>query len=581
MATIAQRVAGGLYVGKALNRKLSRSITGELPPLFAVIYARASSETKARKVAVSTQIAVGRKFCTEHGIKVVAVLVDNNLSASRYATEERQDYNEALRLLSTGQANLLWTWENSRAQRNLSMFARLREILEKVGGYWAYDDRIYDMNDPDDRIDTAEDAVDAERESEKIRKRVRRGVEARALEGLWAGPVGYGYRIVYDPRTGEADRMIDPETAPIAEAIVDRLITDGNASALVRELIEAGVPCARGHMWRADHVKKLMHLSKDAIGWAKFIDSLTAEQREAAYEALVRVRSDSPSQVAQQMNRDQWAHPLPGQWNVSKVHNIALNPALAGLRVFQGEVIGKGTWEPIISDRKRALIVARLGDPSRRTVRDGTRIKYLLTGILRCGICEKPTQRTTKARPRLGYRCPSGHLVRDMERTDAYLVEAVLTRLESEEARELFRYEDQADELTKAVATARELRARLDGFTDSAASGGISPARLARIEAKLVPQIEAAEERVRQIGVSPAVAELLGADARTVWAGLSLSQKREVLRAVVTPRLLPSTGGRAQFNPEDIQLTWLGAPAALPGVDAERLEDEEPLGEVG
>ncbi|MBE1577929.1 DNA invertase Pin-like site-specific DNA recombinase [Amycolatopsis roodepoortensis] len=211
---------------------------------------------------MASQIATGRKFCSQHGIAVVAVLVDNNLSGSRYATEERQDYNEALRLLSTGQANTLWTWENSRAQRNLSVFAKLRDILEKVGGYWAYDDRIYDMNDPDDRIDTAEDAVDAERESEKIRKRTRRGVEARAMEGLWAGPLGYGYRIVYDQRTGEAHREVDPETAPFAEAIVDRLIEEPNASVLARELIEAGVPCARGHVWRADHVKKLQHLER-------------------------------------------------------------------------------------------------------------------------------------------------------------------------------------------------------------------------------------------------------------------------------------------------------------------------------
>ena len=550
------------------TRRLSQAVDSEeFPRLSAVIYARASNAVKGRKVSVASQIATGRKFCSQHGIAVVAELVDNNLSGSRYATEERQDYNEALRLLSTGQANMLWTWENSRAQRNLSMFAKLRDILEKVGGYWAYDDRIYDMNDPDDRIDTAEDAVDAERESERIRKRTRRGVEARAMEGLWAGPLGYGYRIVYDQRTGEAHRVVDPETAPFAEAIVDRLIEEPNASVLVRELIEAGVPCARGHVWRADHVKKLQHLSKDPHGWALFIDSLSSEQQEAAYEALVRVRKDTPSQVAQQMNREQWVHPLPGEWNVSKVRNIALSPVIAGLRVFQKKIIGKGVWEPIINDRKRALIVARLGDPSRSSVRDGTRVKYLQTGILLCGICETPTRSTPLKRARPGYRCPSGHLMRDMERTDAYVVEAVLTRLESEDARELFRYEDQADELTKAVGTARELRARLDGFTDSAASGGIGPERLSRIEAKLVPQIEAAEERVRAIGVSPVVAELLGADARTVWAGLSLSQQREVLRAVVTPRLLPTTGGRAPFNPDHVMLTWLGTSAAIPGVD--------------
>ncbi|WET76855.1 hypothetical protein P3102_22390 [Amycolatopsis sp. QT-25] len=96
------------------------------------------------------------------------------------------------------------------------------------------------------------------------------------------------------------------------EAIVDRLIEEPNASVLVRELIEAGVPCAHGHAWRTDHVKKLQRLSKDEPGWAKFIDVLSTEQQEAAYEALVRMREDTPSQVAQQLNREQWVHSLLG-----------------------------------------------------------------------------------------------------------------------------------------------------------------------------------------------------------------------------------------------------------------------------
>jgi site-specific DNA recombinase len=161
--------------------------TGKALRLSVVIYARASKDGKGRKISVASQVAQGRKWCTQVGATVVAVLVDNDLSASRYATEARGDYEEALRLLATGAANCLWTWENSRAQRELDVFVRLRKILVEVGGFWAYDDRLYDMHDPDDRVDTAEDAVDAERESEKLRKRVLRGVEARDGRALgWA-----------------------------------------------------------------------------------------------------------------------------------------------------------------------------------------------------------------------------------------------------------------------------------------------------------------------------------------------------------------------------------------------------------
>ncbi|MFC4080892.1 recombinase family protein [Amycolatopsis samaneae] len=538
-----------------------------------MIYARASNDGKGRKVSIAQQIEIGRRWCQQAGAVVVAVLVDNDLSASRYATETRGDYEEALRLLAIGEANTLWTWENSRAQRELGTFVRLRKILEDVGGFWAYDDRLYDMQDPDDRMRVAEDAVDAERESEKLRKRVLRGVEARAMSGMWAGPLSYGYRIVYDRDTGEAGREIDESTRDYAREIVLTLTETGNETALAKDLERRGIPCARATRWRADHVRKLHALSQDPEGWSKFTAALLPEQLDSAYEALVKVRTESPSQVAKDMNRGHWTHPMPGKWNASKTRNIALNPALAGLRVYRGKVIGKGTWPAIITEAEHAEVVAKLGDPARRSVRDGDRVKYLLSGILLCSVCDEPVTSAKPAR-HLVYRCKVGHLSRNMAKTDSVVVERLLARLASDVAREFFRYEGQAKELTEAVKTAQELRARLDGFTDKAADGELSPERLARIEAKLLPKIEAAEERARQIGVSPVVAELVGPQAPEVWETLSITQKRAVLRAVVRPRLLPTVAGRAPFNPNAIAMAWLGRPAPIPGVDGAALVDD-------
>jgi site-specific DNA recombinase len=33
------------------------------------------------------------------------------------------------------------------------------------------------------------------------------------------------------------------------------------------------------------------------------------------------------------------------------------------------------------------------------------------------------------------------------------------------------------------------------------------------------------------------------------------------------PSLLPTAGGRSRFNPDATYLSWLGAPAKIPGVD--------------
>ena len=531
-----------------------------------MIYARASKDGKGKKISVSSQIALGRRWCVKVGATVVKVLVDNDLSASRYATEARDDYEETLRMLATGEANTLWTWENSRAQRDMKVFVRLREILEDLGGYWAYEDRLYDMNDPDDRMAVTQDAVDAERESEKLRKRVLRGVRDRAMDALWAGPLSYGYRIFYDRESGEAGREVDETTRGYVREIVLTLTETGNETALAMDLKRRGIPCARATRWRADHVRTIHALSKDTEGWAKFTASLLPEQLDSAYEALVRVRTESPSQVAKDLNKGQWEHPLPGEWNASKVRNIALNPAIAGLRVYRGQVIGKGKWEEIITEEEHHAVVAKLGDPARRWVKDGVRVKYLLTGILLCSVCEKGVTTAMSGKHRT-YRCPDGHLYRNMAKTDSVVAERVLLRLASEGAREFFQYDGQAKELTDAVKTAQSLRERLNGFTDKAADGDLSPERLSRIEAKLLPKIEAAEERARQIGVSPVVAQLVGPQAPDVWETLSISQKRAVLRAVVRPRLLPTVGGRAPFNPDRITLSWLGRPAPIPGVD--------------
>lgn len=540
------------------NKRVSQAARGELPPLRGIIYARASQDRKGRSISVASQVTAGRRFFKKHNIVVVAVLVDNDLSASRYAKHERQDYKEALRLLVTGDAKLLWTWENSRATRELDTFVELRSILIKVGGYWAYDDRIYDMNDPDDRIDTAEDAVDSERESEKLRKRVRRGVETRAYAGDPHGPKWWGHNRVFD-RTGVVTVEIDPVTGPLAAELVRRLLGGENETVIANDFNRREIPCMHEKKWTAFHTRKLYDLARDPLSWAKLTAQLDADQMESAVTALLWLNErESPSVVARRLNQDEAAHVFPGVWTNAKVRSIALNPSLAGLRVHQGEIIGKGNWKGVIKPSEHHRVKAKLNDPERNTRKDGDRIKHLLSGILLCGQCEGGTT-AIETGHRNAYRCKKNHASRAKPKTDAFVVEAVLSRLERPDAIELFRaHTDAEDELQKAVEAAQELRARLDGFTDKAAEGALSPERLARIESKLVPQIEAAEQRARQIGVAPLLNDIIGPNARKAWTKLMLVQKREVLRAIVRPRLLPTESrGRAAFDPNAIEVSWL------------------------
>ncbi len=563
---------------RALNKRVSRTAAGELPPLRGIIYARASKDRRGRSVSVKSQVSVGRRFFEQHNIAVVAVLVDNDMSASRYARAERQEYKEALRLLVTGEANLLWSWESARATRELDVFVELRRILIQVGGYFAYDERIYDMNDPDDRMDTAEDAVDAEKETEKLRKRVRRGVESRAYAGLHHGNDWYGHRKVYDQRTGEiAEIVADPEQGPVAKEAVTRLLGGENGTVIANDFNRRGISCPHEMKWISLHVEKLYHLSREPETWARVTERLSPEQLDAAVQALMWLKEkESPKTVARWLREGGYAHVFPGRWSGSKVRAVASNPALAGLRAHQGEVIGKGVWTGVITPAQHYRLKAMLGDPSRAGKKDGDRVKHVLSGVMLCDVCDVPVygvvvDTTKNGRPitRRFYRCvEGGHVSRQKELTEAFVVEAVLARLERSDAAELFRVEvDALEDVTSALAEARELRARLDGFTDKAAEGELSAERLARIEAKLLPKIAAAESRARQIGIAPVVSGLVGPGAREAWMRLSIVQQREVLRAIVRPRLCRTTKKGPVFDPEGIRLVWLTDQPDMPELE--------------
>ncbi len=76
-------------------------------------------------------------------------------------------------------------------------------------------------------------------------------------------------------------------------------------------------------------------------------------------------------------------------WTHNSVRSILLNPRNAGLSTYNGEVVGKGKWQAIISEETHVLLVATLTGPARsrgdKTL--GNKPRNLLSGIATCGEC--------------------------------------------------------------------------------------------------------------------------------------------------------------------------------------------------
>lgn len=134
----------------------------------------------------------------------------------------------------------------------------------------------------------------------------------------------------------------------------------------------------------------------------------------------------------------------PGRdWSGTTISRMLRSPRLAGWRIHQTQIaVGRdgqpvrGQWEPTLEQAKHDALVQALTRPERRSriPRKGAR-HYLLTGVVRCGVCNGPMFGNRYAEGKHYYVCQgrggsgdhglsiSGH------GTDAAITELVFARL--------------------------------------------------------------------------------------------------------------------------------------------------------
>lgn len=489
--------------------------------LEAVLYARVSDDRDGQSRSTSQQIDEGNDWCEREGIPVIATIIDDDIGASRYSRKKRDGYDRALELLQapSERRRILVSWESSRAQRNLKVYLMLREICEESGSLWCYDGRIYDMSDPADRRRTAMDAVEDEYEVERTRKRVMRDLRDNANAGRPHGKVAYGYRIIRDERTGRPVDRVPDEDVVDAEGNLVRV----GAASIVREIAE-----------------RLLD--------GESIRSITID--------LNRRGVPAPRPMQKGPNKGK-----PGKWLAQTITTLMRSPTYAGLRVANGKVIRQGTWKPILTMDQHERLLALLTDPNRKTHR-GSAPAWLLTFIATCGVCGSHVTRLAPRGTDM-YVCATQFCVaRSIKQVDRLVEQAVIERLESEDILEMM--SRSSENAAGAFDEARKLKDRLNKFIDKAADGEISDDALGRIEARLRPQIAAAERRARASFSSPLVAELAGPGARDKWPRLSLTQKREVIRALCEVTIFKARVSGMRFNPRYIGLWWVGSDEPKP-----------------
>lgn len=459
----------------------------------ALIYTRVSSDPRGLGRSVAEQEADCRAIAATAGWDVIGVLTDNDRSASRYATKARPKFTELVAQVEAGECDVLLTWEASRFQRDLEVYVQLRETCRRADVLWSYSGRTYDLRRTDDRMTTGLDALLAERESDITRERVARAMKASAAAGRPHGRRLYGYRRVYDAGTGcLVGQEPEPTQAAIVREVARRVARGEATTAISRDLNRRGIPGLTGQPW-------------EKIG----------------------------------------------------IRRMVTNPAYIGQRCHRGKVVGEGIWTPLLDDEVFYTCVGLMRDPARMTRRDGA-IKHLLTGVAKCGICGHGVSSLARngGQPGRVYACRGCFGVTRLEqRVDDYVEVAVQKRLAMPDALDLLAG-DSSGTAAAARAEAAEKRARLGSFYDAAAAGSVSPAALARIEARLLPEIKAAESAAHQPALPAALRELAGADAIEKWPTVPITVKRQIITWMADIRIMPLGKGGGRRGDLGVEIAW-------------------------
>lgn len=477
------------------------------------IYCRVSHDPSGRGTSVADQEKEGRRWCEANGHEVAWVVVDNDLSASRHARKERPGFAQVQnRLAGSSPVDVLWTWEASRAQRDMSVYVEMRSLCERLGVHWSYHGRTYDLSRTDDRFTTGMDALLAERYADETRDRVLRAVRSRVETGKPHGRVPYGYRIVRDPVTGITVRWEpDPEAAPIVKEIARRVLAAESRTEIVRDLTRRGVP--------SPHVLRLRRQGRD----------------ESAGRG----------------------------WELDMIAHIATRPTYAGLREYKGSIVeAEATWEPLISlDDHRALKKALTRDVGAKARE--REIRHLLTGIVLCGVCGATCRRVAN-RKTPSYVCWKGRtergycVSRRQDLVDAFVEGALLRRLKEPDALEVFE-SDRDDGVTEARRELANLEARLEEFRAAAEMpDGLPVVTLARMEIKYGALIEEARKRAFPSRAPQIIKDLIEAeDIHERWSSFSANQRRQVVKIMMTVTILPVLDhGSHIFDPSRINIEW-------------------------
>lgn len=476
---------------------LSGSVHRIITHVRAAVYLRISDDKTGEELGVTRQREDCLKLCEQRGWVVAEVYVDNDISASGKVRRPR--FDAMLQAVERGEVEIVVSWALDRLTRNRRDQVRIVETCEPRRVVLALvRGSDIDMSTPSGRFTADMLASVARHEIEQKGDRQRRAAQQAAERGQPAGgPVPFGF---------SADRIHHhPEQAAAIRDACGAVLAGASLAGIARQWNRVGLTSGKIRTGRG--------------------------------------RAGQPS-----------------AWSAETVRRALLRPGNCGLRSYRGEIIGTGSWEPIVPEDVWRAVHALLTSPSRRGRPPSPR--HLLSGVALCGVCGHSVVAGTR-RPHYGhaYRCgdSNGHVARRGDWVDAYVSQIVIARLSQPDARDLL-IDDGRPDLPALRNKASTLRAQIDAL---AAEFGISDpddvimaAREFRLASeRLRARLAEVEAQLADVGRVNIFGPLVGAEnVAAAWEELDTDRQRVVIDALMVVKLQPVGRGARTFKPETVEI---------------------------
>lgn len=258
-------------------------------------------------------------------------------------------------------------------------------------------------------------------------------------------------------------------------------------------------------------------------------------------------------------------HRSGGEWTGNSVVTILRNPRNAGISTYRGAEVGRGEWQPLISEEMFRAVVQVLDDPARRRKTMGVRTLLGALALCRCGntVTARVNQRGTRV-DRV-YRCtpatregrPGPHVATRSAEVDEFVGQLVIARLSRPDAASLVAPRQQGD-VGALRDESRAIRTRLARLGPNYALGVITEQDMIAGRAAGEARLAEIEARLADLGRESVLAPLVASqNVAAAWETLSTDRRRAVIDTLMTVTLQPQQRGAREFDPESVvHIEW-------------------------